>query len=166
MMSTLAELQTLRSKIQKREDQDQTRAALFACDTKWIYDLWETCPEFKALDSWLTEDIDIPAPALHVVAQGCMSTGPTEVFPTTTAQLRRNSSMIIDNLRASKSPRPLTSSQSFYALPTTASCPTSCIPKRGVSLSRTQSLPAMLPPQAQARVLVALGTVTEGEEEG
>lgn len=166
MMSTLAELQTLRSKIQKREDQDQTSAALFACDTKWIYDLWETCPEFKALDSWLTEDIDIPAPALHVVAQGCMSTGLTEVFPTTTAQLRRNSSMIIDNLRASKSPRPLTSSQSFSALPTTASCPTSCIPKRGVSLSRTQSLPAMLPPQAQARVLVALGTVTEGEEEG
>jgi hypothetical protein len=162
MMSTSAKLQTLRSKIQERED--QAKAALFACDTQWIYDLWESCPEFKALDSWLTEDI--PAAALEIVAQGCTctSTGPTEVLPATTAQLRRNSSIIIDNLRASKSTRPLASSASFSALPTPASCPTNGIPKRGASLSRTQSLSAMLPPQVQARVLVALETVTEAEE--
>jgi hypothetical protein len=161
MISTSAKLETLKSRIQERED--QAKAALFACDTQWIYDLWESCPEFKALDSWLKEDI--PAVALEIVAQGCTSTGPTEVLPATTAQLRRNSSVIIDNLRASKSTRPLASSPSFSALPTPASCPTNDIPKRGASLSRTQSLSAMLPPQAQARVLVALGTVTEAEEE-
>ncbi|KAG1774713.1 hypothetical protein EV702DRAFT_1122186 [Suillus placidus] len=156
-----SELQTLKSKIQERED--QAKAALFACDTQWIYDLWESCPEFKALDSWLTEDI--PAAALEIVAQGRTFTGPTEVLPTTTAQLRRNSSMIIENLQASKSTRPLGASQSLSAIPTSASRPIKGLPKRGVPLSRTQSLSAMLPPQAQARVLVALGTVTEADEE-
>ncbi|KAG2348396.1 hypothetical protein BDR05DRAFT_516295 [Suillus weaverae] len=154
------ELQTLKSKIQERED--QAKAALFACDTQWIYDLWESCPELKTLDSWLTEDI--PAAALEIVAQGCTSTGPTEVFPTTTAQLRRNSSMIKENLRVSKSTRPLGASQSLSAIPTSASHPIKGLPKRAAPLSRTQSLSAMLPPQVQARVLVALGTVTEAEE--
>ncbi|KAG1803167.1 uncharacterized protein BJ212DRAFT_1487122 [Suillus subaureus] len=156
-----SELQTLKSKIQERED--QAKAALFACDTQWIYDLSESWPEFKALNPCLTEDI--PAAALEIVAQGCTSTCPTEVLPTTTAQLRRNSSMIMDNLRASKSTRPLGASQSLSALPTSVSCNINGFPKRGTSISRTQSLSTMLPPQAQARVLVALGTVTEVEEE-
>lgn len=142
---TRSGLQTLKSKIQERDN--QAKAASFTCDTQWIHDLWESCPEFKALDSWLTEDIDIPAAALEIVAQGCMSTELTEALPTTTAQLRRHSS------------------QSFSALPTTAPCPTNGIYKRGASLSRTQSLSAMLPPQARASVLAALGTVTEAEEE-
>ncbi|KAG1851866.1 hypothetical protein DFJ58DRAFT_419316 [Suillus subalutaceus] len=154
-----SELQTLQSKIQE----DQAKADLFSCDTQWINDLSELWPEFKALNSCLTEDI--PAATLEIVAQGCTSTGPTEVLPTTTAQLRRNSSMIMDNLRASKSTRPLGASQSLSALPTSASCHINGIPKRGASISRTQSLSAMLPAQAQARVLVALGTVTEEEEE-
>ncbi|KAG1744370.1 hypothetical protein EDB19DRAFT_512789 [Suillus lakei] len=158
-----SELQTLKSNIQEREDQAKT--ALFACETRWIYDLWESCPELKALDSWLTEDI--PAAALEIVAQGCTSTGPAfnEVLPTTTAQLRRNSSMIMETLRASKSTRPLGASQSLPSLATSVSRPIVGLPKRGAPLSRTQSLSAMLPPQAQARVLIALGTVTEADEE-
>lgn len=153
-----SELQTLKSKIQERED--QAKAASFS---QWIYDLSESWPEFKALNSCLTENI--PAATLEIVAQGCTSTGPTEVLPATTAPLRRNSSMIMDNLRASKSTRPLGASQSLSALPSSASCHIKGFPKRGASISRTQSLSAMLPPQAQARVLVALGTVTEVEEE-
>lgn len=73
--------------------------------------------------------------------------------------------MIIDNLRASKLTRPLGASQSLSALPTSASCHIKGLPKRGAPLSRTQSLSTMLPPQAQARVVVALGAVTEVEEE-
>ncbi|KAG2152819.1 hypothetical protein DEU56DRAFT_776393 [Suillus clintonianus] len=157
-----SELQTLKSKIQERED--QAKAALFACDTQWIYDLWDSCPEFKALDSWLSEDI--PALALEIVAQGCTSTVPTSnevsmLSPSTTAQLRRNSSIILENLRASN----LGASQYLSALPTSVSRPIKGLPKRGASFSRTQSLSAMLPPQAQARVLDALGTVAEMEEE-
>jgi hypothetical protein len=159
MIPISAELQTLQSKIQERE----AKAALFPCDTQWIYDLSESWPEFKALNSCPTEDI--PAAALEIVAQGCTSTGSTEVLPTTTAQPRRNSSMIIDNLRASKLTRPLGASQSLSALPTSASCHIKGLPKRGAPLSRTQSLSMMLPPQAQARVVVALGAVTEVEEE-
>ncbi|KAG2066443.1 hypothetical protein BDR04DRAFT_1160209 [Suillus decipiens] len=153
-----SELQTLKSKIQERED----LAKAFACDTQWLHDLSETWPEFKAFNSQLTEDI--PGAALEIVAHGCTSTSPTEV-PTTTASLRRNSSVIMDNLRASKSTRSLAASQSFSAPPTSASCHNNGFPKGGAPLSRTQSLSTMLPPEAQARVLVALGTVAEAEEE-
>ncbi|KAG1728239.1 hypothetical protein EDB19DRAFT_1941527 [Suillus lakei] len=127
---TAAELQTLKSNIQEREDQAKT--ALFAAKRE-----------------------DIPAAALEIVAQGCTSTGPAfnEVLPTTTAQLRRNSSMIMETLRASKSTRPLGASQSLPSLATSVSRPIVGLPKRGAPLSRTQSLSAMLPPQAQARVL-------------
>ncbi|KAG1728869.1 uncharacterized protein EDB91DRAFT_844437 [Suillus paluster] len=159
-----SELEILKSKIQERED--EARTSFFLSDTKWIYDIWESCPEFKALDSWLTEDI--PATALEIVAQGCMATGPTpndvSQSPIMTAKLTRNSSLVIENLRASTT-RPLGVSQSLSALPTSASRPIKRLPTRGASLSRTQSLSAMLPPQAQARVMTALGTVAEVEEE-
>ncbi|KAG0707230.1 hypothetical protein DFH29DRAFT_897761 [Suillus ampliporus] len=134
-------LQILRTQIQERED--EARACLFVSDTQWVHDLWKSCPEFKALDPGLTEGI--PSTTLAIVAQGCMSTGPTS----TTAKLTRNSSMVMENLRASKS---------------TDLHPIKDLPKRSALLSRTRSLSAMLPPQAQARVMTALGTVTEVEE--
>ncbi|OJA10390.1 hypothetical protein AZE42_09154 [Rhizopogon vesiculosus] len=153
-------LQKLKLMIEERE---AVALASMASDTKWLTDLFG--PEFNELDeTWLSESI--PDAALDIVAQG-LSTAPisntvSTPLPPTTAKLTRTYSVVFDTqLQEARTTRPLAASQSLNMIPSSDSRPKKGLPRRGVSLSRTQSLSTILPPQAQHRVMTALGTVTE-----